>query len=297
MKYYLDTSEAKSNSLTLKNIDVAQFTIVTGPEKSTGADLIISPVDNYPSPITRTLAKKHIVEGASLVQIKFGQDMIASILDGRINEAIDRMLSLGAMTWQCIILEIGIFSEKDGKLLINKSPSYGIKEYRNYLIAKQMYIKRGVIVINISGGRYLTSWIEAEAKAIRNSLDRPVEAVYPFSPPFYEEDISPREKDIKGMTPEEYENTINDKVLNPLLREWDQMQKLQIVNDIRLTWRTIPGIGDELATRIYNYLGSGDQPQNWYGFQNIIENGDILRIEGVGKGKLKKITDWLQGEI
>lgn len=286
MKYYLDTSETKSNSLTLKNIDAAQFTIVIGPEKATGADLIISPINNFPDPITRTLAKRHIVEGASLVQIKFGQDMIASILDGRINEAIDRMLSLGAMTWQCIVLEIGIFSEKDGKLLINKSPSYGIKEYRNYLIAKQMYIKRGVAVINIPGGRYLTPWIETEAKAIQNSLDRPVEAVYPFSPLFYEEDVTPRN----------HEGIANDKTLNPLLREWDQMQRLEIVNDIRLTFRTIPGIGDELATRIYNYLGETNRAQNWYGFIGMIEDGSILNVEGVGKGKLIKAREWLQEE-
>lgn len=296
MKYYLDTSEAKSNSLTLKNIDISQFTIVNGLERSTGADLMISPVDNLPNPITKTLAKKHIIEGASLVQVKFGQDMIASILDGRINEAIDRMLSLGAMTWQCLVLEVGIFSEKDGKLLINKSPSYGIKEYRNYLIAKQMYIKRGVTMVSIPGGRYLVPWIEAEVKAIQNCLDRPVQAEYPFSPVFYEEDIAPREEDIKGMTPREYKNTINDKTLNPLLREWNRAQRLEIVNDIRLTWRTIPGVGDEIATRIYNYLSSSKQPQNWYGFQNIIKNGDILEVEGIGKGTLRKITNWLQGD-
>lgn len=284
MKYYLDPGEAKSNSLTLKNIDIAQFTIVNGLEWSTGADLMISPVDDYPSPITPTLAKKHIVEGASLVQIKFGQDMVASILDGRINEAIDRMLGLGAMTWQSLILEIGIFSEKDGKLLINKSPAHGIREHQNYLIAKQMYIKRGVTVINVPGGRYLNTWIEAEVKAIQNSLDRPVEAIYPFSPLFYEEDITPRD----------HESVTDDKVLNPFLKEWDQMQRLKIVKDIRLTFRTIPGIGDEIATRIYNYLSETNRVQNWYGFMGMVEDGSILNVEGIGKGKLIKIREWLR---
>lgn len=285
MKYYLDASEAKSNSLTLKNIDIAQFTIVNGLEQSTGADLMISPVNNLPNPITKTLAKKHIVEGASLIQIKFGQDMVASILDGRINEAIDRMLSLGAMTWQCLVLEVGIFSEKDGKLLINKSPAYGIKEYRNYLIAKQMYIKRGVTMVSIPGGRYLAPWIEAETKAISNCLDRPVEAVYPFSPLFYEEDITPRD----------HESVANDKTLNPFLREWNDMQRLKIVNDIRLTFRTIPGVGSELATRIYQYICefSSGEGCSFYDFIGIITSEDILKVEGVGKGKLDKIKKWL----
>lgn len=285
MKYYLDTSEAKSNSLTLKNIDISQFTIVNGLERLTGADMMVSPVDNLPNPITQTLAKKHIIEGASLIQIKFGQDMIASILDGRINEAIDRMLSLNAMTWQCLVLEVGIFSEKNGKLLINKSPAYGIKKYWNYLTAKQMYIKRGITMVSIPGGRYLAPWIEAEAKSIQNSLDRPVEAVYPFSPLFYEEDVTPRN----------HESVANDKTLNPFLREWNDMQRLKIVNDIRLTFRTIPGVGDELATRIYNYicgvpLGEGC---SFYDFIGIVASEDILKVEGIGKTKLDRIKKWL----
>ncbi len=126
---YIDPSELRSNSK-LKEwtayIDdyateadmpevMRKMAELPGLEAKTGADVMNSPLD-VPLPSTNTLLQMHIKAGASLIQIKFGHDLISSIIDGRFKEAQARMVATGAMPWQCILLFIGFTTERDGQL-------------------------------------------------------------------------------------------------------------------------------------------------------------------------------------
>jgi hypothetical protein len=272
----MDSYETAADMPDLKYVELP------GLEARTGADMMNSPLDN-PTPTTNVLLKIHLNAGASLVQIKFDHDLISSIIDGRFKDAQWRMLETGAHYRQCVLLFIGFTSlNKNGKLLINNRRPVDIiggkaKHFDDMKIIhyhKSLWQKRG--------GRYeeilpreLPEWLEAD---LMSTLAEPEKFIYVHRQPMYEEELATED------TPTFIE------------REWLASQKLTMVKGLRELLRGVDGIGIKRINAIYQYLGNSKHPQNWYGFHEILTNGEILKVEGVGKGTMNKIKEMLNNE-
>lgn len=81
------------------------FPTVPALEEATGADLIISP---FPAPVAPGTLPLHVRNGALLVQVKRGLDLISSV-GNRLWESLARMRETGARQWQCVLLTTGVF--------------------------------------------------------------------------------------------------------------------------------------------------------------------------------------------
>src|SRR3990172_3291441 len=123
MTIYIDPSELREVSNLLKYLSDVVYVPFPNLEAQTGADLMISP-DDLPHPFEDL--ETHILAGAKLIQIKFGQDIAASIIDDRLDEQLARMQALPTHWWQRILLFVGIFScdITKGMATINGQLSY-----------------------------------------------------------------------------------------------------------------------------------------------------------------------------
>lgn len=294
---YIDPSELRDTSKLEKltsciddyetdaNMPDIKFVELSGLEKRIGADMVLSPL-NGPVPSTDILLRIHLDAGASLIQIKFDHDLIASIIDGRFKEAQYRMIEAGASYWQCVLLFIGFTSlGKQGQLLINNQRPVDIiggnaQHFDDMKIIhyhKSLWQKRGGRFETILA-RELPEWVEADLKSTLAWQNEPEKLIYSHRVPMT------REKLVVGDDPSLIE------------REWLLAQKLTIVKGLRELLRGLDGISNKYAQLIWQYLRNSDHPRNWYGFMEILENGEIMKIEGIGKGIVKKIKGTLKNE-
>lgn len=299
---YIDPSELQSTSKFEKltsaidnyetdaNMPDIKFVELSGLEKRTGADMMLSPL-NGPVPSTDILLRIHLDAGASLIQIKFDHDLIASIIDGRFKEAQYRMIEAGASPWQCVLLFIGYTSlNKQGQLLINNQRPVDIigsnaRYFDNMECVhyhKSLWQKRGN---ECGGGRFeqilakeLPGWLKADLKSTLAWQNEPEKLIYSHRIPMTREELA-----------------VDD---NPstIEKEWLSAQKLTMVKGLRELLRGLDRINNKRAQLIWQYLRNSDYPRNWYGFMEILENGEIMKIEGIGKGTMEKIRETLTNE-
>ncbi len=291
---YIDPSELRSTSKlekimaymdnyeTSKNMPDIKYMELPGLEKRTGADMLNSPL-NGPMPSTNILLQIHLKAGASLVQNKFDHDLVASIFDGRFKDSQYRMLATGAIPWQCVLLFVGFTSlNEQGELLINNSRPVDVigGKARYFDDVKSIYYHKSLW--QKRGGRFETmlardmpGWLEADLKSTLTCQNEPEKLIYSHRVPISREELS------VGDDP------------TPIEKEWLVAQKLTMVKGLRELLRGLDGINTKRAQSIWQYLRDSDHPQNWYGFHEILQSGEITKIEGIGD----KITENIRGEL
>lgn len=274
MTIFIVPSELRSKSNLKKYIRGVDYKELSGLETLTGADVMISPA-GMPAPRNDKMILSHIKEGAKLIQVKFGHDLPSSIVDGRLNEALSRMLTAGGMSWQCLLLFVGMIGRDDVKGLatINGQLSYGKNpmKWEQIQAALNFWTERGgSIDFPLSSGRLLPFHFDLHQKHINRFVSgENTKVIWPKIPAFYKE-IEPT---------------------NPLLRKWKVAQKLVLVDDLRPLLCAIPGarIGPERATMIFDYMKVSKIHMSFMGFLAIIRDESILNIDGIGKGTLEAI--------
>ncbi len=288
----VDPSESRSTSKFNKlaaaiDADMLDIELIflPGLEKRTGADMILSPLDG-PVPSTSVLLNFHLDAGASLIQIKFDHDLVASIIDGRFKEAQYRMIEAGASPWQCVLLFIGFTSlDKQGHLLINNQRPVDIiggnaqhfddMECIHY--HKSLWQKRGGRFETILA-KELPGWLEADLKSTLACQNEPEKLIYTHRIPMTREEL------VIGDSP------------SPIEDKWLAAQKLTEIKGLRELLRGLPGINIARAQSIWQYLRDSDHPRNWYGFCEILENREIMKIKGIGEGVMESIKRALSEE-
>ncbi len=277
---YIDPSEIRSNSKALFLLD--EFGDDIQPleiEKRTGADMMISP-SGLPHPTTDFLFDDHIQSGCTLVQNKFGHDFVSSVIDGRVKESQARMKLIGAVSRQRYLWAIGKFEsdESDG-LLIDGRGVFTKRPFTfgQYQAAVSMWIKRGGHFMAIPKNQ-LVAWIKAEQKVIDEVKDNPQRIIYLKSPALYEEELP------------EFDND------DFIEREWQAAQDLTLITDWRNLLNTLPGIADRKIRVITQYMEDNDIERNWYSFINLLENGKLIEIAGIGSGIERNIKKFLENK-
>ncbi len=282
---YIDPSELRegpeksSKALPLLSIFKDKIRPVKDLEKNTGADLMISP-SNLPHPVSPFLLNRHIEGGATLVQLKYGHDLVSSIVDDRVKESQAKMILTGAMPWQCCLLAIGAFESwgPERELFINFEPTYNKAgfPFSHYLAAKAMWIKRGGFFDTVLE-KDLEEWIRVEQSAIDKVRTNPQRIIYPKSPVLYEEET----------------NFDNDDFSK---KEWIAAQSLTLITDWRNLLNDLPGIADKKIRAIVRYMEDNDVERNWYSFMELLENGRLIEITGIGTGLESKIKNYLENK-
>lgn len=106
----VDSSELRSNSKSLEAFQLSdlEITEVGWLEELTGADMMITAFRDMP--VVPPTLKFHIESRkAVLFQIKWGNDLIASIPDGRLVFELSRMNETSAFHWQKVLLPVGYY--------------------------------------------------------------------------------------------------------------------------------------------------------------------------------------------
>ncbi len=221
---------------------------LTWLEELTGADVIVTVVD---LPLTKRLLPDHLEQGAVLVQIKRGADLLSSI-GTRMKMSIAKMVKLTSHQWQRVLLPIGIYmpDRSSGKCLVatpmgnEKSPHFyhatPPKDWSAYQTALWRWRKRGGVV---EPGVYtdgdLKRWFEREQVDLRSMLSEDKNQVWPDAPKLF----SPAEKD-------------------------DPLQELIPIKDWRIVAAAIPGIGPK---RINDFIVTWQDRQNTEMFPTGVE--------------------------
>lgn len=273
MATFIVPSELRSKSNLKKYIRGMDYKLLPGLEALTGADVMISP-NGMPTPRNDKMILSHIRGGAKLIQIKFGHDLASSIVDGRLEESLSRMLATGAMPWQCLLLYVGLIGcdSASGKITINGQLTYG-KTPMNWTWVRSnldYWVSRGgSFIFPLPSGNLILREFELQQRHVNYFVEDNDVLVWPSLPAFYDE--------------------IESK--NPHLRKWKVAQKLKLVKDIRVLFRAIPdaNIGPERATIIFDYMKDNGIHQSFMGFLSIVRDESILDIPGIGKGTLKAI--------
>jgi len=234
---------------------------------------MISPDCGLSSPVVNL--QSHIDRGAKLLQLKFGHDLPLSIVDGRLNEALSRMLATGAMSWQCLMLPIGLFGYDDinGRVTINGQLTYGEQPMSWSQIDQALGFwtdRGGALEFPLSSGKL----IPERFSNIQNRLNRyaageDTRVLWPKAPIFFDE-IEPT---------------------NPHLRKWKVAQKLIRVYDLRPLLCSIPDvrIGETKATAIWDYMAANEIRQDLGGFLSLVNSGKLIKVPGIGKKLLEDI--------
>ena len=266
----IDTSELRPQSKLQTQDEYYSSTIL---ESLTGADIMVSP-KGLPNPTTETLIGLHIQSGAKLIQLKFGHDLIASIIDGRYKESQCRMKLAGANPWQCICLFVGVaHSDEDGYLMINNQLVYGIKQkplYEWYTVQVDKWISRGGGFVNEPSPKNVWKWFTGMERALGIYRDLPQVIAWPKSPVL-------EDSEVGTLDTLEYLESLQK-----------QAQIVSMVNDIRVLYAVLPGVGPTRAQIIWDA-----DIRNINDLIALAYGGWHVKVKGIGDGTLNKIREYL----
>lgn len=280
MATFVVPSELKSNSKLKKYLSNVDYKPLPGLEARTGADAMISP-DGLLFPKNDALLQHHIKNGAKLLQVKFGHDLAQSITDDRFNEALLRMLQSGAASWQCLLTFVGTLGMfEDGIAKINGQKTYGVpmrwKQVNAALISWSE--KGGSLDAPIASGKMLEVHFANHQRRMNEiRAGKTEKLVWLAQEPIYDE--------------------IDNKSLSPI-EQWTAAIELKPITDFRNLLCTIPSakVGPERATAIYEWMRLNGKKMSFYGFLEVLNGKELLKISGIGKGTLESIKKGLNND-
>jgi hypothetical protein len=278
MATVVDPSELRKSSKLKKYLSDVDYKPLPGLEARTGADVMISP-DGLLFPKNDALLRHHIKSGSKLLQVKFGHDLAQSITDDRFNEALLRMLQIGAQSWQCLLTFVGTLGMfEDGLAKINGQKTYGVpmkwKQINAALISWSE--KGGSLDALVSSGKMLQAHFANHQRRINEIREGKNEKlVWPSQEPIYDK--------------------IDKSNLSPI-QQWAAAIELKPVNDFRVLLRAIPDVGPERATQIFDWMRLNGKKMSFYGFLKVLGSNELLEVSGIGKGTLENIRKGLNDD-
>jgi len=267
---YIDPSELKESSKLKNYISDVVYKPLPSLEAITGADVMVSP-DDLP-PARESLIKFHIAQGAKLMQWKIGHDLPSSIVDGRLNEALSRMLSVGAQSWQCLLSFVGSLKSESGMAIIDGQSTYTDHPmtWKQIQSALTFWAERGgTLDFPLNSGKLISEHLAIHQNHINRFRQGEKERIaWPKLPILYDE----------------IENA-------DLSKEWIEAQTIKPIDDIRNLIRYIPDcrIGPKMAMAIGAYMKENNIRLDWSGFMSLLQDDKILEVPGVGKKTLDNI--------
>lgn len=271
---YIDPSELRETSNLKKYIAELNYLPLPGLEARTGADIMVSPT-GLPKPVNDKLLLYHVLQGAKLIQDKFNHDLTSSVVDGRLAEALSRMLKMQAQAWQALLLSIGHLGYDSTQGIATMDSQMPFMDapltWRAVQSALIFWVERGgSIDYPLPSGEQIAEHLSIH----QNHIDRfrsgeDVRTLWPKKPAFYEEAIG------------------NSNAIS----YWRAAQKLERVDDIRVLLCAIPDahIGPERATAILDFMRKNGIREDFSGFMRLLEDKSILQVPGIGKKTLEAI--------
>lgn len=241
-------------------------------ETHTGADLMITPDKCEVNCNSIDGIRQAVSDGAILVQLKFGSDLLSSIGD-RLNRSHVKMCQIGATPNQRWLVFLGILHtsydavRQEDVLYINSNEAYGHHNIQAYYSAMIGWSMRGNKVDGY-GGNAINLTDYDQINPFLKSLQRSANGMYKYK--------------LVHMLDKPVFNV--DTVFG---------QDVIAVKDIRLTWASIDGIGPEKAHQLW--LAAGDRgvaPDMDFFRREVIDLGG-KNLAGFGKGIAEKAKKWL----
>lgn len=212
---YVDTTESRVTSRLPTGV-IQAADVVSGLEEYTGADILLSPLNDPPLPIKITnilphqSALKTHCQAGILVQRKTGLDLIHSIPDLKVS-----LYKMQKYTPRPYLLVVGKFTHTDeGIALMDGGLSVQNTSYMEVILALEKWQQRGGFVTFLAGDNWIAPWINLWLERL---LTMPEARV---ARPTFQRLTGPLEKDLH-----------------------------------RETLMTLPGVREVLAQRVVDYAG------------------------------------------
>lgn len=252
---FIDPTELRETSL-LGDLGNIPHQPLQDLEHYTGADLMLSPVD-FPA-TTETLMRRHIEQGAILVQRKSGLDLTASIGE-RMGHSLTRMRAMGARQSQCLLLFIGVLTcNREDKAVVDGRDTFA--SFWSVQGAISKWHDRGGVFESLSRASLMADWCRMKLRHLKEYAEEPIHQVWPAKPDLTSTD-------------------------NPL-------QLPQAINDGRVTLATLPGLGPARVQAIWDYL----QPDTTLATALcLLSNPEshIKDIDGIGPKTIQNVRQYL----
>lgn len=248
----VDSSELRKGT-TMPDLDGA--VISDDLESRTGADFLVSPLT---MPITTdTLLRKHLKNGAILIQRKHGRDLASSI-GARLNASLAKMLTWGAIRPQCVLMFIGVITCNRNNNAVIDGQQTG-KSYWSILGATQKWVDRGGSFVSLSRAGLIETWCKMRIRHLTEYKKKHTKEIWPLAP----------------------EVEAYDKFL----------QVLQPVYDGRVLLASIPGVGPKAANLLYeSFNGDIGSALCWLTYPHVKGK---TKIKGIGPATVKKARKYL----
>jgi hypothetical protein len=275
---FIDPSELRETSNLKKYLADLPHLPLPDLEARTGADVMVSP-SGLPRPVNDKLLAINIQQGAILIQVKFGQDIASSIVDGRLVEALSRMLKSRAQTWQAVLLYIGQLGYDstqgmatiDGQLSLAEPPL----TWNAVQAALMIWVKRGgSLDMPLPSGECVPMYLATHQKQLDLIKDgKDTRLIWPTKPAFY--------------------NEMETEAGTTLLEQWKAAQKVERIEDIRVLLCAIPdaNIGPERATATLEYMRENGYREDFSGFMQLLDDNKFIKVPGIGK-KIDSNARW-----
>lgn len=259
----IDASEQRSSS-TMPEIDGAVRSTIL--EALTGADVMVS-TKRYP-PNSEVLIRKHIENGAVLIQIKRGSDLVHSV-GPRMNGSLAKMWEMGAVkAWQKVLLPVGIYRpDRNNDCIVGMAMNNADNPYINWT---NTGVNHTVVMSAI------ISWIFGGGTAFPASLvsnDEIVAFIRNLEKKLIEKSKYPTKEILE----------IPD-FPDDLPSEDDPLQLPVRVKDGRRLLAALPGIGIKGANELWKHA----QGVLWCAIEIVTGSLiDIENVKGIGKKTLE----------
>lgn len=223
-------------------------------EEYTGADLMITPLT---LPIAPAFLPKHFEAGALLVQIKRGDDLVASV-GLRAAKSIGKMVECGTLhSWQRILLYVGTLNASDdGTLAVingRANSRLGPHTYFGTLGTIEKWIERGGVFSSIPRMDIIPSWMKMKINHILEFSHSPEEIVTAVPDDLYEF------KEVK---------------IGP---SGVPMQKLIVVKDFRVTLMTLPMMGEKRVQSLFSWMQGKGMKMDLFTALSCLQDPEIVR--------------------
>lgn len=245
------------------------YFVSCGFESFTGADIILTPNDT--ERITVDNIQTHLDAGAVMLQVKHNMDISASTIDGRVFEALERMVAWDCQPYQRGLLITGdiTFNAGDPTLHINNRRA-SITKGGLYGVMNTWVIRGGAIYGPIIPTNDLEYYLDLLSKELFTG------------DPFVHRQYSQPRKKFKIQRKTTQGMSLRQRALAMAETAVDSY-------DLRHLLVNIDGLNSTVVERIWNKMSEEKLPMTIVGFNTLVLTGKILDVKGVGKSTLGKI--------